>query len=261
MVTPRFGDLGGLWQRSLIVLPDGTRDTTTRVSWLQGPTLYADLRQPRSLPTLSDVTALNDLTLSDCAALAAQQGFAGRLGFDGRHFEWRRDIDFQPAAATADAGSLEWNADILVERGRDVEYVEHWHRNPAAATLPCATAMLRETGSNTTAFLVRVGASFMYCRDRGLSLPPLRSLSDGIAAAADIHAARALIDCEISFGSITPGGFQITASTLPFRVGRTLDQQVMPHSVVLRDLDPDGVAVARRWDVLETEGELHHLRT
>jgi hypothetical protein len=261
MVTPRLAELAGLWQRSLIALPDGTRDTTTRVGWLQGPSWYADLRQPRSLAAFAGVTALNHLTLADCAALAAQEGFAGRLGFDGRHFEWGRCIDFQPAGPTADAGSLERDGDTLVERGRDVAYVEHWHRNPEAAALPCAAASLRETGARTSAFLVRVGESFMYARDRAQPLPPLRSLSAAIAAAADIHAARAMIDCEISVGRITPQGFQITASTLPYRVGRMLNQRFMARRVALDDVDPNGIAVERRWDLHDTEGDIHHLRT
>jgi hypothetical protein len=261
MVIPRFGDLVGLWQRSLIALPDGTRDTTTRVGWLQGPSLYADLRQPRSLPTCANVTARNELTLADCAALAAQEGFAGRLRFDGLHFEWGRCIDFQPVSPTADAGTLEWTADLLVERGRDVDYLEHWHREPDAAVAPCAAALLRETSSHIAAVLVRVGRSFMYARERAQSLAPHRSLSDAIAAAPDIQAARAMMDCEISLGRVTPGGFQITASTLPYRVGRTLNPRVVTSSVTLGDVDPNGIAVERQWDLIETEGGIQHLRT
>jgi hypothetical protein len=33
---PAVAELRGLWQRSLIVLPDGGRDATTEVRWLQG---------------------------------------------------------------------------------------------------------------------------------------------------------------------------------------------------------------------------------
>ena len=38
--------LRGLWTRSLIAWPDGKRDVTTQVAWLQGTGLFADLRQP-----------------------------------------------------------------------------------------------------------------------------------------------------------------------------------------------------------------------
>jgi hypothetical protein len=42
--------LAGLWTRSLIILPDGTGDATSVVSWLQGLSLYADLRIPAGRP-------------------------------------------------------------------------------------------------------------------------------------------------------------------------------------------------------------------
>jgi hypothetical protein len=44
-LTVTLNDLPGVWRRSLLAWPDGTRDTTTTVLWVQGPTLYADLRQ------------------------------------------------------------------------------------------------------------------------------------------------------------------------------------------------------------------------
>ena len=39
----------GLWRRLLIALPGEPVDTLTRVDWLQGPSLYVDLRQPAGL--------------------------------------------------------------------------------------------------------------------------------------------------------------------------------------------------------------------
>jgi len=120
-VIPQIRDLIGLWQRSLVVWPDGTRDTTTCVRWLQGREMFVDLRQPASLPDFRHALSIDDLSMRDCACLATQQGFAGRLRFDGRHFEWARQIDFQPESRLADAGSLECQPDVLVERGREAE--------------------------------------------------------------------------------------------------------------------------------------------
>jgi len=54
--------------------PDGTRDTTTRVRWLQGLCAYVDLRQPAAMNDFSHVRCLADLTMDDCACLATQQG-------------------------------------------------------------------------------------------------------------------------------------------------------------------------------------------
>jgi hypothetical protein len=68
---PELTALRGLWTRSLIAWPDGRRDTTTSVRWLQGPEIYIDLRQPANRPDFSGVGALR------CANRMA--GHAGRL--------------------------------------------------------------------------------------------------------------------------------------------------------------------------------------
>src|SRR5664279_1626421 len=105
---PSIAELRGLWRRSMIAWPDGTRDTTN-VRWLQGLRSYIDLRQPMPVPDFPGVRSLADLSIDDCAWLAKQQGFAGHLGFDGGCFEWQRSIDFQPRKLHADAGSLHWD--------------------------------------------------------------------------------------------------------------------------------------------------------
>jgi hypothetical protein len=71
--------LPGLWRRSLLAWADGRRDTTTRVHWLQGPSLYADLRQPEARPSFAGVTGFDDLDTTQIAWMARQEAFAGRL--------------------------------------------------------------------------------------------------------------------------------------------------------------------------------------
>ena len=254
-----MADLQGLWQRSLIEWADGRRDTTTRVRWLQGIRAFVDLRQPSSVTEPAHARCLNDLSLHDCAMLAHQEGFAGRLSCDGRHFEWTRHIDFQPKAPLADAGSLEWSNDILVERGRDSPYIEHWHRDAAAAGGPIAATLMRESGAATSAILLRVGAHFMYARDRAAPLPPHARLSDCIAAAASVEAARTLLDCEISCGTAAAEGFRITASTLPYKRGRLLAPRLRRDTLTLSDNAADGTAIERVWDIIEREGDVGEL--
>src|SRR5271156_3755890 len=104
----QVGDLKGLWRRSRIAWPDGRRDTTTQVLWLQGLSAFGDLRRPVPAPDFSHARSLNDLSRQDCSWLATQQGFAGYLTIVGRYFEWRRLIDYQPDSLRADAGSLRW---------------------------------------------------------------------------------------------------------------------------------------------------------
>jgi hypothetical protein len=217
------GDLAGLWTRSLLVLPDGTRDTTTEVAWLQGPGGYADLRQAPGQPDFSHVRCLDDLTAADCVWLATQQGFAGTLRSAEGYFEWGREIDYQPPAVQPDSGRLFWQGDILVETGRYADYLEHWHRAPACGVVPCCEVALVSPWDGRPMRLVRTGDCFMFARGRVETRFAAPTLAECVAGAADLAAARALLDCEISFGRITCGAWRILRSTLPFRVGAVLD--------------------------------------
>jgi hypothetical protein len=239
----------------LLARADGTRDTTTRVHWMQGIESFADLRQPAELPAFAAVDCLNALSMEDCAHLAGQEGFCGRLRFDGTYFEWVRLVDFQPRSSRADAGSLQWQDAVLVERGRDSPYVEHWHRDAAAATEPVAALWLREADSAVAGLLLRVGDNFMLARDRSAVPAGERSLRDCVAGARDLPSARALIDAEISFGEVSAAGWRITRSTLPFRVGDTPAPRFVGERLATADRGADGATVSRWWHVTATEGD------
>jgi hypothetical protein len=256
LTTPRVQDLQGLWRRSLITWPNGTSDETTQVRWLQGRSAYVDLRQPALLPAFSGRRGLLDMSMEDCAALARQEGCAGQFRFDGRYFEWTRSIDFQPKPLYSDVGSLWWGeGNVLIERGRDIEYIEHWHRDDATVIGNVAAVTLRGGDCGTKAALLRVGSMFMFARDRSIVPPPHKTLPECIAEVASIQDARALIDCEISFGEIGPEGLQITASSLPYRRGDFLHPGVSTSHLTLRDRSPSGTDITRRWDILEVEGD------
>jgi hypothetical protein len=247
--------LRGLWRRSMIAWPDGRRDTTTSVCWLQGLRACLDLRQSALPAELARVRALDQLSIGQCTWLAQQQGFAGQLSFDGSYFEWSRSIDFQPRAAAADAGSLCWEGDVLVESGRDVAYIEHWHRDDDAPTLPVAAVSLRAADDHSAAAMLRVGTQFMFARDRPLSAAAGRTLCQCIAEAAKRQQAQRLVDCEISFGNALPAGFLITASTLPWRIGDLLDPRLTGGQLDTMDRAADGGARRRRWQIIDCEGE------
>jgi hypothetical protein len=241
--APTLDELQGLWRRSSIAWPDGRCDTATQVYWLQGPSFYGDLRQPAPMPEFSHVRSLEHLSRTDCERLAEQQGFAGHLTFDGSHFEWTRRIDFQPKAPLADAGSLRWQSDVLIEEGRDLPYVEHWHRDPRIAARPAAAALLRHRRGGTFGLLIRSGGYYILARDRAVELAPGGSLAERVAAAPTLEDARALIDCEISFACASGETIRILASTLPHRVGRSL-----------------GDGFDSSWEMLESEGDRASLR-
>jgi hypothetical protein len=249
----------GLWRRSLIRHPDGRCDTTSDVHWLQGLETFVDLRQPAGWPAFADRRGRDSLSVEDCAALARQQGFAGTFAFDGSHFEWQRRIDFQPKTGQADAGSLTWEDGVLVERGRDVAYTEHWHRDGARSVTPTAAIWLRDLASGANAALLRVGADFMMARDRAVALAPGASLAECVAGAADAKQARELIDCEISRGLVAARRLQITHSTLPYRVGDAVHGDIRGDRFLNRDRAPDGRERTREWEIIASDGEIEAL--
>jgi len=252
-----LGELRGLWRRSLLRYADGRSDTTTRVHWLQGERAYIDLSRPADGTDIAHGRKLNALSAFDCAQLARQEGFAGTLARRGAHFEWTRVIDYQPKADRADAGSLHWEGELLIEHGRDIDYLEHWHRETTEADRsPVAALALRDAESGVYGALLRVGPHFMYARDRARAAPANRNLSECVAAAGSLDEARALVDCEISFGTLGTNEWRITASTLPYRVGAMLKPVIEDHHAATTDCTPDGVSVERAWQIAGVEGAL-----
>jgi hypothetical protein len=247
-----ISDTFGLWERSLIAWPDGGRDTTTIVAWLQGPSLFADLRQPANAPSFDGVSCLNDLRPRHLGWLARQEGFAGRLVCAGNAFEWRRAVDFQCPSASADAGYLEFFDGMLVEQGRDVPYTEHWHRASPVGSPHIAMQMLDQHGR--VGFLVRAGEIFMYVRDREVLLPPGNILKD-LVDAANPEAARALLDCEISLGSVHGSAWLIERSSLPYRVGDDLAPSFSTDepNFTANDVSADGETCLRHWTVVDLD--------
>jgi hypothetical protein len=126
--------LAGRWERSLLRTAGGRVDPAAGAVWLQGPSLFVDLRMAAGLPA---------------------EGFAGEFTQSGQVFEWRHEIDLVPRAAP-DTGTLHWEGERLVELGVHEDYAEHWHRAPAPAG-PCWGLRLAGRGGRR-AILVRVGA-------------------------------------------------------------------------------------------------------
>jgi hypothetical protein len=249
-------DVQGLWRRSLMERPDGHRDTTTTVTWLQGPNFYGDLRTPTQRPDFSGSSCLNSLTTDQIKWLATQAGFAGRLVFDGQFFEWHRSIDFQPKKDTPDAGRLWFEDGKMIEEGRYTPYIEHWHRDDQDPKTPSGALHLTELETGVAGILVRAGQSFIYARDRAISLATGHSLAERVEAAGSDEA-RTLINCEISFGHINQLDWIIEASTLPYREGA----EIFPafsrdvKRFTSADIKDDGAPTKRIWNITEIEGD------
>lgn len=245
----------GLWQRLLLSRPGEPVDTLTRVDWLQGPMFYVDLRQPVGLAARVAARCLAELTPAEAGLLAAQEGFAGRLRLQGDEAEWQRSIDFRPCPL-GDRGRLERHGDLLIEYGLEADYVEHWQREPACAEAASGAALFRSEEDERPAILVRHGQRFGYARGRGVPIAPGESLPARLARAS-ADQARALVDCEISLGTVTPQGWRIDRSTLPWREGALL---LGPGSLIegarltVNDLAANGRPTPRRLRLIELHG-------
>lgn len=251
---PSLGTLPGLWRRSLIAWPDGREDHTSFVNWLQGPGLYLDLRQPEGAPDFAGVASLSDLKPVHMEWLARQEGFAGELVHEDGWFEWRRDIDFQPQAVYSDMGRLWVEGDVMIEEGKDIPYIEHWHREPlAGGALWAARLEDRETGARGA--LIRYGHLFMFARERLATLPAHRPLTECVAGARDLVHAREFLDCEISQGAVTGAGWIVQRSTLPFRERQTLAPALTGDLLATDDMDARGKPLTRHWEITDLRGE------
>ena len=248
------GEFRGLWTRSLLAWPDGERDVTTQVSWLQGPSLFADLRQPADLfATLSPASCRNELTAQDCQALSRQQGFSGRFEARNGAYEWVRHIDIQPPRPQRDIGRLFWQDEMLVEEGVESEYTEHWLRDKNIVNDAAMGMWLRDPASDVSCCVLRVGGWFAYARGRVGEITG-DSLQILVDAAGSLRQMQALVDCEISFGQIMPD-CRISRSSLPYKTGTAFGMCRQGEQLVLPDLDAAGQRIERKWQLLELEGD------
>ncbi|MFG2027953.1 hypothetical protein [Streptomyces sp. NPDC048825] len=266
---PAADALVGVWQRALLVRPDGTRDAETNVTWVQGSSLYGDLRQPPGYPRHRGVLGLHHLGQDHLLSLAAQEAFAGELQYGDGLFTWHREIDFQPPGPFPDVGSLN-TADgalvdrasphpadgVIVEEGRYVAYREHWQAEERDRT-DTAAARLHGRLDGLAGILVRVGSWFLYARDRREPLTGTESLADRVLGAASLARARELLDCEVSLGRVADGRWQVLRSTLPHREGRPFP--MLPTTdgkdcLCVQDVDAGGTVVPLVWEIAACEG-------
>lgn len=246
-------DLGGLWRRALIVWPDGRTDCDTEVVWLQGPSLYADLRVPAARPADANAACLRDLDRTMLRFMATQEGFFGRFSVADSIGQWQRTFDYQPDTGLADRGALAFENGGLVERGIDLPYVEYWSRIDSGEGMALALA----TESGTPGCLVGAGDSFIYARARVAALPPLGgTLAQLVDDAASLQAAQDLFDCEISFGRLRGSDWRIERSSHGFRESASLapvfDERA--GTLTIADLTPEGAPGRRTWRVTAQEG-------
>ncbi len=246
-------DVCGFWRRALIAWPDGRSDAETDVYWLQGPRRYADLRIPAGRPRSPGVTCLRALDWTLLRFMARQEGFFGQLDIVASVGQWHRAFDFQPESGMADRGALAFDDGILIERGLDLPYVEHWCRQSGSEDVLALS--FAADASTAPGCLVVTGDAFIYARGRTVPLPRGATLRELVDGAASLQAAQDLFDCEISFGLRQGGGWRIERSSHCYREGAMLAPALdgAGDSLVVDDVTAAGARFKRAWHIAAQE--------
>lgn len=227
-------ELFGCWSRAWIEFADGRRDTETRVWWLQLPSRVADVRLAPGLARLRGRGGFDGCTIAELHELAGADGSSGvtrctpvesdQAGVRRATAEWLTrgvGVNFHPVSAFPEPGWLEWSADgtVLIERAPSGAYTEEWHLVPGSAD-----RLEHRRGDDGSEVFV-TGPVAARVRDRADEIPLARLTELVEAAGDDRERIAALLDCEFSV-AIDEGdgdGYVITASTLPWLIGETID--------------------------------------
>jgi hypothetical protein len=246
----------GVWRRSLLKAGE-VHDVDSLVYWMQTSRWHADIRIPASRPDFTHVRSLHDCDRAQLCWLASQQGFAGVTEVDAASgteiCRWHRVVDFQPPAATPDAGAMQFERDRLVETGVHADYLEHWQRVPhtdAGFAVLQQRATAESSSNGKMRLLLIAGRQVMHVRSRSYAWPG-DVLPSGNMRALDDQTLRAMLDFEISFGVRTAKGWQITHSTLPWLEGRGIEVLLVPPRSKLVELAWS--SDWSQWEVLEWE--------
>lgn len=253
-------DLRGVWQRTALQrdVESGSpqQDRSTWVRWLQTSAWHGDLRVPQACLSERPNAPLHALSPTALSALTEQQGHAGITRCEalpeGLVCTWMRRTDYQPPALNPDAGWLMADQpDRLIEVGVHEDYNEVWERLPDSTGRYVALAGLDPNDQDNGDRLLLAGRYLMHVRDQRPRWP--RGMTTGFALRdvllAQPERAHEWLDCEISFGVLQDGGWQIERSTLPAQEGLCRPLRVARLREDLARVDMPGMA--QRWCVLE----------
>lgn len=237
-----------------MIRPDGTRDTTTEVYWLQSVSLFADLRVPADRPAGTGKTGFDNYTDAELTRLARMSGFGGVLEVEGSVCRWLHALDFHPAGRAPDEAHFRLDGDVLVETGIHANYEEIWHRvTPPGA--PSAAFCSDEPGRE--GILVVAGGFFLSIESRSSILPEAESLAALVErdlAASDRNSAIVHLDMRIAHGR-AGGDWPIVRSTHPWLE----ETGLFAGQMVAFDGNKLEIAGNRRWRLVESNvgaGEL-----
>ena len=243
---PPKADILGVWKREVEEEPPGVPvDITSQVYWIQAGPYFGDIRiqdvrQPQWPHDASSWLSINEAQLKNAAR---QKAFAGQTQVDDVICTWHRELDYQPAEAEPDKGSLDFIEDNtrLVEECVRGEYREVWRREDDGMNGQMALVLAEEEDADgqvrtdRKGFFILSGKYWFYAVDRAQPLPAgLGKLGDMFAhiddaSEADVDAEKhrdliAALDLEAMFGvrvirKAQTLSFNVLHSTLPWREG------------------------------------------
>lgn len=222
----------GCWKRAWIQFADGTVDDSSRVVWLQTPSLMVDVRIGSDRPDLTGRAGAHECTFDELLAIAGSDGSSGYTecgavvtdagGPRSATATWHtrgHGVNFQPVSAFPEPGLMSWSDDgtVMIERAPSGAYVENWQLVPGSRD-PLTVAEFDDRR------VYRAGDVAVLVRDRPTPVPRLARLPDLLHEYQhDRPAIEALLDCEFSVAQRHDSDWVITASTLPWREGQVLD--------------------------------------
>jgi hypothetical protein len=219
MSDPVPNELTGLWHREAISFPDGRRDISTRVFWLQTRGLFADIRIRADRPRRVEASGFADYDDAELIKLAAMNGFAGAFEVDGGFCRWRRRLDFHPPGGPPDEANCVLDGDLLIETGTGGDYQENWrHATPPGAAVTSFELAEDAAQPGRAGMLVLAGDHFIQIVDRPEPLPEGASLATLVRADLEAGARdRAIgrLAMKIAYGRIERG-WEVALSTFPW---------------------------------------------
>lgn len=255
-------DFRGVWVRARRQIDTDAEspppaDATSWARRLQTSLWHADLCIPDAARQDRQARPLAELSATQRAALALQQGGAGITQFEnlpeGQICTWLHRIDFQPPGLQPEAGWIMFDqSDRLIEIGVHEDYNEVWLRLPDSVGRFATLAGLAEDGGDNGARVLIAGHYMMQVRARAQRWP--RGMTPGYTLAdLLLHSpeqAAEWLDCEVAFGRLENGRWTIEHATLPELEGRSVAwQATLSEDETCAQVEHDGAT--SRWQTLE----------
>jgi hypothetical protein len=262
----------GVWRRNQLDI-SGLRDTTTWARWLQTARWHADLRVPEATRTAEVLSSP-----APHPALALHTGFFGRTEVFwpppcGERCTWHRHLDVQPDRGRPDTGWMAFERDqgTVIETGLHGDFREEWERIPNSTGRSMVLAELAPVAAGAPGEVAPCGTRWLLSGEWLMRVRPRQTgwlAADGtpllwpegtapgdtlaVVVSRHPHEAAALLDFEVSFGSLRDGCWRIEHSTRPALEGRT-------EAFAAHRLDEQHAELAggyrTAWHVLEWDGD------